>query len=607
MTIAHDVFISYSHQGDGALAPALEQGLEKLAKPLLKLRAIDVFRDETSISASSSLSYSIIEHLKGSRWFVFLGSPQAASSDWCRDEVAWWLAEKEDAIAHMLIVLTEGEIHWDRQAVDFQWARTTALPGLLTGKFKSEPKYVDLRWAKGRAGLSLGDQAFRDAVLDIAAPVRGVQKDLLDSEDLRLLRKNRRTVRGLQTAVSVAAVVASVLAAVAWIQRNEALRQASMAISRQLAAEAQYELGRRADRGIVRAVRAARTYRTYESEHALATAIGAAPDARHFLRGHTATISQVVFADDRRLLSIDVNGDVLFWDVKSGTPTGASPISGPARPTYVALSADGKRAARSHEDGTIAIWDVTTGQPRATVLKGHDSQPLALAFSSDGTRLVSGGLDNAVILWDVEKGEKIAGPFRGHTDAVFAVALSQDGEHIASGSGDNSVILWKLHGGRRVVQRLSGHTGTVLSLAFSDDGRQLASGSTDRAVRRWDVRSGKAIGEPLRLHGEGVSAARLQSGRRVAGVWWPRRHGDTLATGILSAGWQSADRTGRFDLRHRLQCRRKEPGCRYANRHRCRLERHQCALSIGPGELGTVQRHRPEPEPGRQTAGGGHE
>ena len=40
----HDAFLSYSH-ADAPIARELERGLEKLAKPLLKLRVLDIFRD----------------------------------------------------------------------------------------------------------------------------------------------------------------------------------------------------------------------------------------------------------------------------------------------------------------------------------------------------------------------------------------------------------------------------------------------------------------------------------------------------------------------------------------------------------------------------------
>ena len=55
MVTSHNAFISYSHAADDNLASSVEAGLEKLAKPLLKLRALDVFRDESSLTASPAL------------------------------------------------------------------------------------------------------------------------------------------------------------------------------------------------------------------------------------------------------------------------------------------------------------------------------------------------------------------------------------------------------------------------------------------------------------------------------------------------------------------------------------------------------------------------
>jgi len=88
MARRHEAFISYSHSADGKLARALEEGAERLAKPLLKLRAADVFRDETSLSANPSLRDGIKDHLLGSEWFVLLACPESANSPWCSKEAA---------------------------------------------------------------------------------------------------------------------------------------------------------------------------------------------------------------------------------------------------------------------------------------------------------------------------------------------------------------------------------------------------------------------------------------------------------------------------------------------------------------------------------------
>jgi hypothetical protein len=114
MTLRHDAFISYSHAADSRLAEALERGLEKLAKPLLKLHALDVFRDQTSLTASPALWPGIVTHLSVSDWFLFLASPTSAASVWCGKEVQWWLENRSPN--RMLMLLTEGDITWDAAA-----------------------------------------------------------------------------------------------------------------------------------------------------------------------------------------------------------------------------------------------------------------------------------------------------------------------------------------------------------------------------------------------------------------------------------------------------------------------------------------------------------
>ena len=129
MALRHDAFISYSHAADTPLAAALERDLEKLAKPLLRLHALDVFRDQTSLTASPSLWSGIVAHLSVSEWFLFLASPASAVSVWCSKEVQWWLENRSPD--RMLMVLTEGDIAWNPGAQDFDWSCTSALPRLL--------------------------------------------------------------------------------------------------------------------------------------------------------------------------------------------------------------------------------------------------------------------------------------------------------------------------------------------------------------------------------------------------------------------------------------------------------------------------------------------
>lgn len=55
----YDAFISYSHSSDDRLAPAIRDGLQKLAKPWNKRRALNVFLDKLSLEVASGLRFDL--------------------------------------------------------------------------------------------------------------------------------------------------------------------------------------------------------------------------------------------------------------------------------------------------------------------------------------------------------------------------------------------------------------------------------------------------------------------------------------------------------------------------------------------------------------------
>ena len=76
----YDAFISYSHAKDKPIASALQSAIQKLGKPWYRRRALRVFRDDTSLSATPHLWPSIEHALGQSRFFLLLASPEAAAS-----------------------------------------------------------------------------------------------------------------------------------------------------------------------------------------------------------------------------------------------------------------------------------------------------------------------------------------------------------------------------------------------------------------------------------------------------------------------------------------------------------------------------------------------
>src|SRR5262245_18493796 len=91
---AYDAFISYSHAKDKPVAATLQSVMQRLGKPWYRRRALRVFRDDTSLSATPGLWPSIEQALGNSRYLILLASPEAAASMWVSKELIHWLDHK---------------------------------------------------------------------------------------------------------------------------------------------------------------------------------------------------------------------------------------------------------------------------------------------------------------------------------------------------------------------------------------------------------------------------------------------------------------------------------------------------------------------------------
>jgi tetratricopeptide (TPR) repeat protein len=216
----YDAFISYSHAADARLAPALQRALQRFAKPWWKLRALNLFRDETSLAAAANLTGALVKALDTSRFFILLASPRAAASRWCNEEVAHWLRRR--SADTLLIVLTEGTVAWDEAGRDFDWRQTDALPPALKGAISTEPFWLDLSWARQSEQLSERDPRFQQVVAKLAATLHGRSLEDISGEDVRVYRSNRRLATGAVAAIAALAIGAGIAAWQATRAREEA-------------------------------------------------------------------------------------------------------------------------------------------------------------------------------------------------------------------------------------------------------------------------------------------------------------------------------------------------------------------------------------------------
>jgi len=194
----YDAFVSYSHAKDKAIAAALQSVVQRLGKAWHQRRALRLFRDDSSLTATPHLWPTIENALGHSRFLVLLASPEAATSNWVDKEVTWWL--DRNGAETILIGLTAGELEWDATASDFKRGEAFPLPPALKGRFADEPLWIDLR--SYRDAVRPRDVAFASLAAGIAAALHGTPKEDLLSQEVRQQRRALRLAwSGLATLV----------------------------------------------------------------------------------------------------------------------------------------------------------------------------------------------------------------------------------------------------------------------------------------------------------------------------------------------------------------------------------------------------------------------
>jgi len=525
----YDGFISYSHESDSTFARAFQTGLEQLAKPWNRRRALDVFRDETDLSISPELLGTIFQVLDQSSHFLLLASPRAAGSKWVQQEVEHWVSER--STRSLLIILTGGELVWDDNNHDFDWDRTDALPKCLRGRFAGEPLWVDFRWARQEKELTLKQDKFRDEVATVAAELHGMSKRDLVGEDLRQHQKFLRVKRIVT--VAGAALLAGVLLAsyLAVRQGRLAEQRRTNALARRLASGSASVVNDQAkliEVSLLLAAEAVRRQPLPESEDAIRKSLALYPKEVRY--EGIGKIHRIAFSADSSMAAVagdDNNVSVLEL------PTGKVLWHQQQPPSAVSLAlADGHLAAAG-EDGIIRLMDVSKNNKVGELAVGK--AVVAMAFSPDGSELVAGQGKYVHVLeapnWKetapLDSGEEVNHVafsrdgqlwVTGHQGmAIFSrknnrwtrtrveapqtnrpgdeTALSANGQywvscgHMASQAKNCRVT--NVSGGADVSTLV--HPDLVRFVVFSPDNRYVATVSRDEVVRVFETGTGQAV------------------------------------------------------------------------------------------------------------------
>ncbi len=303
--------------------------------------------------------------------------------------------------------------------------------------------------------------------------------------------------------------------ATAEAERNRAEGQAQLALSRQLAAQANFLIDKNIDTALLLSLEAERLSNPQEDGAELLTSLKFSPFLDTILHSQTGNVIRVQFSPNGQILAVGTTDALWLWDVVTRQPLGP-PLQGHDDWIQgVIFSPDGQMVASSSKDGTIIIWDVDTQTPRLTLQ--HGAIAGTIAFSPNGKTLAVGGDGyNSIFIWDIAAQPPISRTLTGHSGWVSAVAFSPDGQILASASQDSTVMLWDIATGEIIGDPLTGHADWALTVAFSPDGQTLVSGDLKGTLIWWDVATRQMIGEPMTKHTDRVySVAYSRDGQRV--------------------------------------------------------------------------------------------
>ncbi len=464
----YDAFISYSHAADDLLAPRLQAGLQRFAKPWWQRRALRVFRDESSLSANPHLWSSITNALDVSGWFVPLLSPDAAQSQWVNQEVEYWLANKDPE--RIIPVLTDGTFGWADGDITGD-----AIPPAMQGAFADEPRWVDLRFARTEEQVDLNNPRFSAAVADVASAIRGVPKDELESEEVRQHRRTVRTAWAASLVVFALAVAAGAAALFANSQRIEADVQRAAAEAERDRADSEADLARSQEL-------AAASTSALEADPELATLLAALSIQRAPAEVPAESLRALRKADQANLL------------------TNRIPFAGLS---LVQVSPDERTVIAFSDALEVASFNLATGEMQWSTSVADDiDEPGSLALSPNGSIAVATGRDagarqGTVLVLDVATGDVLetlteACEFPGW---AHKRPFSPDGSVLALSTGvgtcsepENTWISFRDTGSWEEVARLD-VPGMVETVSFDTDDGHFLLADWNRRADRLEVRS----------------------------------------------------------------------------------------------------------------------
>lgn len=360
----YDVFISYSRKDAAEYAELLEQRLEATG--------FATFRDDHEIAPGDPLNSVIRRAVLRSRQFILVDTPDARKSSWVVNEVKVRLQSGKKSITRIRFSGLE-EIPW---AGDSGSTFSQSLEGFV--------------WLEETSDQLVSGRPSRQVLDSIPRIHRSLR-----------LRTLMRAVLSFVVFCLLSLLVVSV------IETFKAKRDATVALSRQLASQAISGLWQNPRESAKSALRAWDTFETAEAKDALDQSFPQSNVEEVLEDPDQAPLSAAVFSHNGQYVITSTLWDKIWlWDIAKSTTVKSFKSDGLFRVSADSMSPDGKYLLAGLEENrhfSLAINDIATGVDLGHFVASTVGPITSAVFSPTGRYIATTGQDYTAAVWDADQ------------------------------------------------------------------------------------------------------------------------------------------------------------------------------------------------------------
>ena len=529
--LTQEVFISYS-RADADFARKLNDALQTQGK--------STWFDQESIAAGADFQQEIFKGIENSDNFVFVISPQAVESPYCREEVEFaaslnkrFISLRYREVAEETLPAALAAVQW----IDFTQAREdfySAFSEFIRALDTDREHVHDhtkwglraLEWKQDKSDdlLLRGNefavaQTWLEEAQDAAKRPRPtpLHQEFISASlkaieaQKRYARRIELIVRGLLTVSVIALLVAVAMFFEAQEQRDAARANARIAMTRDLGGKAVLSavLPTPVNGGSDRALLlAAQGYlfrpRSTETANNLLYVLSRQSYLNHYVAHLDSLNFDLDYSPDQKRIAVTTGTEVAFLD----TPADLQYRLLPQRLrdhrkliTTLCFTPDNHGLITGTDDGEIRFWDLRTFQADGKPIQAHAKRIGDIMFSRGGEYFISVGYDTEIHLWDAQTRQRLA-TLSGHQDIIYEVsAHPHDPDLIFTASKDGTVKIWSLSQ-RSLIDTIAlaveGNYGAN-AMEVSPDGKFLAIAGDIEELLLYDL-STKRLAKTLYGH-----------------------------------------------------------------------------------------------------------